>query len=143
MSNFSGATIDVTGTDSVGVSLGGNDVLTPSDAGLEDVASFLNAGTITGDEDAGPLVEFRNAFDAFENRILNLSTGVLAADGTNAGTANRGIAIQGTDGIERVTNFGAITGDLFLAGGNDFFEHRTSGAFWARSSSAPATTLLG
>lgn len=129
VSNFSGATIDVTGTDSVGVSLGGNDVLTPSDAGLEDVASFLNAGTITGDEDAGPLVEFRNAFDAFENRILNLSTGVLAADGTNAGTANRGIAIQGTDGIERVTNFGAITGDLFLAGGNDFFEHRTSGSF--------------
>ena len=129
VSNFSGATIDVTGTDSVGVSLGGNDVLTPSDAGLDDVASFLNAGTITGDEDAGPLVEFRNAFDAFENRILNLSTGVLAADGTNAGTANRGIAIQGTDGIERVTNFGAITGDLFLAGGNDFFEHRTSGSF--------------
>lgn len=129
VTNFSGATIDVTGTDSVGVSLGGNDVLTSSDASLDDVASFVNAGTIAGDEDAGPLVEFRNAFGAFENRILNLSTGVLSADRTNAGTPDRGIAIQGTDGIERITNFGAITGDLFLAGGNDFFEHRTSGSF--------------
>lgn len=129
VTNFSGATIDVTGTDSVGVSLGGNDVLTSSDASLDDVASFLNAGTITGDQDAGPLVEFRDAFGTFENRILNLATGVLAADMTHAGTPNRGIAIQGTDGIERITNFGSITGDLLLAGGNDFFEHRTSGSF--------------
>ncbi|MCR9094958.1 MAG: autotransporter outer membrane beta-barrel domain-containing protein [bacterium] len=120
--NESGATISVTGTDSVGVSLGGNEILDGADDTVADYFSFGNAGTVSGDEDAGPLVEFRSFSGTFENRIFNTSRGVISADPTNAGTANRGIAILGTAGVEVIDNAGEIIGDVFLLGGEDFID---------------------
>ena len=43
---------------------------------------------------------------------MNVSGGVIAADRTNAGVANRGIAVQGTAGVEAIDNGGEITGDV-------------------------------
>lgn len=122
-SNANGATIDVTGTDSVGISLGGNSVLDPSDEALDFVVSFTNGGTLQGDADAGPLVVFRVATPGFENRLQNSPGAVIAADVTNLGTANRGIAIQGTAGGESIINGGDITGDVLLGAGDDTYLH--------------------
>ncbi|MGB0620244.1 MAG: autotransporter domain-containing protein [Myxococcota bacterium] len=122
VNNNVGATITVTGTDAVGVSLGGNDVLDGTDTDLDSLFSFGNGGTVTGGEDAGPLIEFRSFNATFENRVLNVSGGVIAADRTNAGVANRGIAVQGTAGVEAIDNGGEITGDVFLLEGDDLLD---------------------
>ncbi|GEM_PF-3550744 len=127
--NFGTGLIDVTGTDAIGVSLGGNSFLTSTDSALDDVHTFENAGTLMGDQDAGPLVLFRNSFGSFENRVLNEVTGAITADLTDAGMPNRGIAVQGTTGVERVTNEGAITGDLFLGDGGDFFDNEAGATY--------------
>ena len=121
--------IDVTGTDAIGISLGGNDLLTTANPAVDDVHSLVNAGTLQGDQDAGPLVLFRTSFGAFENRVLNEITGAITADLTDAGMPNRGIAVQGSDGTERVTNEGSITGDLFLGTGDDFFDNEASATY--------------
>ena len=42
---------------------------------------------------------------------------------------NRGIAVQGTDGTERITNEGSITGDLFLGIGDDFFDNEAAATY--------------
>ncbi|MGY8738336.1 MAG: autotransporter outer membrane beta-barrel domain-containing protein, partial [bacterium] len=111
-------TINLTGTDSIGVNLGGNDFLTPwnlddSDGNLA-VFSFENTGTVTGGADTGALVLFRSFNAGGENRVLNAPNGSLLAD-----LATGGVAIQGTDGDEAIFNLGAIRGDVLLMDGND------------------------
>lgn len=111
-------TINLTGTDSIGVSLGGNDFLTPWDLDDSDgnlaVFSFENTGTVTGGADTGALVLFRDFNAGGENRVLNAPNGSLLAD-----LATGGVAIQGTDGDEAIFNLGAIRGDVLLMDGND------------------------
>ncbi|MEZ7981799.1 MAG: autotransporter domain-containing protein [Myxococcota bacterium] len=111
-------TINLTGTDSIGVNLGGNDFLTPWDLDDSDgnlaVFSFENTGTVTGGADTGALVLFRGFNAGGENRVLNAPDGSLLAD-----LATGGVAIQGTDGDEAIFNLGAIRGDVLLMDGND------------------------
>ena len=111
-------TINLTGTDSIGVNLGGNDFLTPwnlddSDGNLA-VFSFENTGTMTGGANTGALVLFRDFNAGGENRVLNAPNGSLLADLTTDG-----VAIQGTNGDEAIFNLGAIRGDVLLMDGND------------------------
>jgi len=110
--------INLTGTDSIGVNLGGNDFLTPwnlddSDGNLA-VFSFENTGTVTGGANTGALVLFRDFNASGENRVLNAPNGSLLADLTTDG-----VAIQGTNGDEAIFNLGAIRGDVLLMDGND------------------------
>ncbi|MAG29574.1 MAG: hypothetical protein CL908_01615 [Deltaproteobacteria bacterium] len=115
-------TIDVTGTDSTGISLGGNDLLPRLEFDDPDrIFQFdlTNSGTITGDDDAGPLVEFRAFVSGYENRFLNQSSGELLADLTNQGMTNRAIAVRGSAGDDYVLNVGTIQGDIEFGAGDD------------------------
>ncbi|MFO0689892.1 MAG: autotransporter domain-containing protein [Myxococcota bacterium] len=120
-------TIAVTGTDAIGVSVGGNGRLTRYDLStlnLNNAASLglvtlNNSGSITGDADAGPLVVFRDFNAGHENRLLVGGSGSIVADLTNQGTADRAIAIRGTNGDELIVNAGRVQGDVDLAGGDD------------------------
>lgn len=129
VANDSAGAINVTGTDAIGISLGANDFLDPMDATVDDVFTLDNRGSITGGADAGPLVEFRTSLGSFENRIRNNFGASINADRTNAGMANRGIAILGTAGIERIENTGTITGDLMLGDGDNVFLNEAIGSF--------------
>lgn len=113
--------IDVTGEDAIGISVGANDFLTPSDPDLDEIFSVRNEGTLRGGADAGALVEFRSFSGTFENRLLNAPGAQITADLTNAGVANRAIAVQGTAGVERIDNRGSLTGDVLLGAGDDLF----------------------
>jgi uncharacterized protein with beta-barrel porin domain len=115
-------TIEVTGTDAIGVSVGGNGLLDRwdfDDPNANQVIFTLDTtgGTITGGPDAGPLVVFRDFVAGKENRLLH--RGTLRADLTNSGTADRGIAVLGTNGDELIFNLGTVSGDVRLGGGND------------------------
>lgn len=114
-------TIDVRGTDAIGLSLSGNDVLDrwDFDDSTNNVAIFTlsNGGTIVGDADAGPLVVLRGFVTGRENRVLN--SGTIRADLTNLGATDRGIAIRGTAGDEIIFDNGTIRGDIELLGGDD------------------------
>ncbi len=119
-------TIDVTGIDAIGISVGGNDLLDrfdfeagPNDPQPLQIFSIDNSGTIRGGPAAGPLVEIRGMVAGRENRILVRSGGEILADLTNQGTVDRGIAIRGSDGDDLVINTGTIVGDIELGDGND------------------------
>ncbi len=139
--------INVTGTDAIGVSLGGNNVLDPGDAAFANRYSFENSGRIEGDDDAGPLVVFRNSFGSvFENRLVNRPGGAIVADRSSPpGTPNRGVAIQGTSGIERVENFGSIEGEVRLGAGADIYRHGSTAtlAGIVRGGAGTDTAILG
>ena len=114
-------TIDVTGVDAIGVSLGGNDLRDPFDllgSVALDVTSLENGGEILGGIDAGPLVEFRAFVAGKENTIRNLFNGRIIAD-----LNNQRIAIRGSDGDELVINLGEIQGDIEFNDGDDRYVH--------------------
>jgi uncharacterized protein with beta-barrel porin domain len=127
--------VDVSGANAIGVSLGGNDLLDDPDESLEIVRNLLESSSISngtvfslihwdsiaGGPDAGPLVELRDSSKTGENRIVIASSALLTADLTNQGTANRAIAIRGSDASDLVINFGEIQGDVLLQGGDDHF----------------------
>jgi hypothetical protein len=130
--------IDVTGTDAIGVSLGGNDLLDPivlGGSGPNDVFTLSNSGTIRGDEDAGPLVVFRGFVPGKENRLFVTPAqfinpaGRIVADLTNVGMPDRGIAIRGTGGRELIINAGVIQGNIELEGGDDRYIHTQTASF--------------
>ncbi|MFK7894347.1 MAG: autotransporter domain-containing protein [Myxococcota bacterium] len=129
VANGTNAVIDVTGTDSVGVSLGGNTVTRTFGNAYTSVYSFQNQGLVMGGANAGPLIQIRNFVAGFENRILNTDTGDIFADITNLGTANRGMAILGSDGDDEISNLGDITGDVDLGLGNDTYIHGVDATF--------------
>ncbi|MBK7949016.1 MAG: autotransporter domain-containing protein [Deltaproteobacteria bacterium] len=120
-------TISVTGTDSIGVSVGGNGRLDRYDLSTFNLnnsntlglVTVNNSGEITGDADSGPLVVFRDFNAGHENRLLIGGGGSIVADLTNQGTADRAIAIRGTDGDEFIVNVGQVQGDVELGGGDD------------------------
>lgn len=128
-------TIAVRGTDAIGVSVGGNGRLSRFDLSTLDLTNeriddaaiqseiglttLDNIGGITGDADSGPLVVFRDFNATHENRLLNERGASITADLTNQGTADRAIAIRGTDGDELIVNAGTIRGDVELGGGDD------------------------
>jgi len=118
-------TIAVSGTDAVGISIGGNDLFDRFDldstTGIGSSLSLNVTGSITGDADSGPLVVIRDFVANRENRVLNGSTGDIRANLTNQGTADRAIAIRGSEGDELIVNVGDIRGDVELRGGNDRF----------------------
>ncbi|MBY0399107.1 hypothetical protein K2X89_02350, partial [Myxococcota bacterium] len=131
-------TINVTGTDAVGISVTGNsrlerfdlDKLDPTQLNPLGLATVVNqqqvfgdVASITGDADAGPLVVFRGFTAGRENRLYNGVSQGIVANLTNVGTANRGIAIRGTDGDELVANLGRIQGDIEFLGGDDRYVH--------------------
>jgi len=119
-------TIDVTGVDATGVSLGGQDLLDPFDVentAQLSITSFANFGTIVGGPDAKPLIEFRSFVAGRENSIGNATGGRILADTTHLGTSDRGIAIRGTAGDEFIVNLGEIVGELELNGGSDTYFH--------------------
>ncbi len=120
-------TIAVSGTDAVGISVGGNDLFDRFDlespTGIGAAASLTVSGSITGDADSGPLVEIRNFVLDRENRILNSTSGRIQASLANQGTLDRAIAIRGTDGDELILNAGQIRGNVELRGGDDRFLH--------------------
>ena len=113
--------LDVTGADAVGISVGGNSRLDRWD--LDDPSANVvlftldHSGTITGGADAGPLVLFRNFAAGRENRLLN--SGTIRADLTNLGTADRAIAVRGSDGDEIFFDSGTIRGDIEFLDGDD------------------------
>lgn len=126
--------IDVTGVDAVGLSLGGNDLLAPFDLLASDPTANVNlfdvanvGGSIVAGPDAGPLIEFRDFVVGRENRVLNQPGSQILADLTNLGTANRGIAVLGSDGSDAIFNEGEIRGDLMLMGGDDRYVHISGG----------------
>lgn len=120
-------TIAVTGTDAIGLSVGGNGRLDRYDLSTLNVTNsntlglltVNNSGSITGDADAGPLVVFRDFNAGHENRLLVGGGGSILADLTNQGTADRAIAIRGSDGDEFIFNAGRVRGDVELGGGDD------------------------
>lgn len=132
-------TINVTGTDAVGISVTGNSRLERFDLGDLDLTAlnpfglatvvnqrqqqFGDIASITGDADAGPLVVFRNFSAGRENRLYNGFGLGIVADLTNLGTADRGVAIRGTDGEELIGNQGRIQGDIEFLGGDDRYVH--------------------
>ncbi len=127
--NGAGALINVTGIDSIGVSVGGNDYLDADNNLFGNVYTFQNQGLISGSADAGPLVQIRSFFSGFQNRIRNTETGEISADTTNLGTAGRGMAIAGSDGDDEISNLGDITGDVALGLGNDTYIHGVDATF--------------
>jgi hypothetical protein len=91
--------INVSGVDAIGISLGGNDLLTPFDLQGNlplSVTSLENPGEIIGAADSGPLVEFRAFVSGMENQLRNEATGRIIADLTNLGSADRGIPFADT-----------------------------------------------
>ncbi len=115
------ATIDVTGLNSIGVSLAG------SDGSRDDIPGTLaNSGTIRGDDDTGPLVRLGLSAGGtgLENYVRNFPTGQILADTT---TGDR-IAIQGSAGADRIENAGTISGDVLLGGGDDRFVYYDGGS---------------
>ena len=117
-------TLSLTGTDSIGISVGGNSRFDRFDfdgTARLDLFTVSNQGSITGDADSGPLVVIRDFAVGHENRILNASGADLLADLTNQGTSDRAIAIRGSDGDELIINAGEIRGDVQLRDGNDRF----------------------
>ena len=132
--NSTNSLIAVSGTDAVGISLGGNDLIQRFDLDTLDLnrfatsrpfgfATLTNSGVIAGDEDSGPLVAFHDFVSGFENRVIVTSSGRIEADLTNLGMSNRAIAILGSDGDELIVNQGTIRGRIDLLGGNDRYVH--------------------
>ena len=129
VTNSTTGSIQVIGVDSIGVSLGGNNLLALPVPGFgrpfdptPPRYSFENLGLIQGSAESGPLVEFRSSAIG-QNLVVNRASGSIIADLTNLGDSNRGIAVRGSEGDDRVDNFGAIQGDLFLNGGADLYVH--------------------
>jgi len=79
-----------------------------------------DAGAIQGVFDSGPLIIFRDETSEL-NHLLVSDASILVADETNFFDPNRAIVIQGTDGGERIDNYGVIGGKVFLEGGDDIF----------------------
>ena len=127
--NGAGAVINVTGEDSMGISIGGNDILDPSDSDVDELYTLENEGLVMGGPNAGPLIQIRNFVEGFENRILNETTGDIFADTTSLGTDGRGIAVLGSDGDDVIDNLGDITGNVDLGLGNDTYIHGESATF--------------
>jgi uncharacterized protein with beta-barrel porin domain len=107
--------MSVTGMNSIGISVGGNDLLQFGDSAVISVVSVQNIGTIVGGVDAGPLIEFRT-FSTGENRFQNTDTGILAADLS-------GVALLGSGGTDVVVNQGRIDGSVQLGAGDDRYLH--------------------
>lgn len=116
-------TISVSGTDAIGVSIGGNDLFDRIDIEENvDIGASLSldiTGSITGDADSGALVEVRNFVADRENRIRVSSGGEILAD-------PNGIAIRGSDGDEFVISLGDIQGRIDLQDGDDRYLHTTN-----------------
>ena len=142
-------TINVTGLDSTAVSLGGNDLVDPFDS--QDIAaitisSFVNFGTISGDVDSKPLIEFRSFVVGRQNSVSTVNGGlgqpgrIIASLDDFGDMPDRGIAIRGTAGDEFIVNIGEIRGGIDFLGGDDTYVH-TPGAIL--TDSAFARTVLG
>jgi len=124
--------IDVIGTDSIGVSVGGNDLLNRFNAQSGNPISVLsmdNSGTIMGGPNAGPLVEFRTFVSGKENVLQNSAAGRILADNANAGSVDRFVAIRGSAGDELILNLGEIQGDIELGDGDDRFVNFAGSTF--------------
>lgn len=136
-------TINVTGLDSAAVSLGGQDLLDPFDSqgtGTLAITSFANLGTITGDLDSNPLVEFRSFVPGRENSVGIGSNGAILADTSVLFMMDRGVAIRGTDGDEFVFNVGEIQGTIELGNGDDTYVHGPGAIL---TDSSMGATVLG
>lgn len=132
-------TIAVSGTDAVGISIGGNDLFDRFDldstSGIGSSLSLNTTGSITGDADSGPLVVVRDFVANRENRILIGSAGeILAADGS--------IAIRGSEGDELIVNAGEIDGIVELRGGNDRVVHVVGATYAGTLSGGSGTDEL-
>lgn len=107
-------TISVSGTDAIGVSIGGNDLFDRFDplASQGLFGSLSVSGSITGDADTGPLVVVRDFVADRENRIIVGTNGSILANPA-------AVAIRGSDGDDLIVNFGEITGRIELQDGDD------------------------
>lgn len=131
------ARLSVTGSvgvafaDAVGVSLGSK----AAEFGVDITNSFTpsmelgrlttpvlagDPGDLVGAFDSGPLVVFRSATSDL-NHLLISDGSRLVADESRFFDPNRGIALRGTDGAERIDVYGQIGGKIFLEGGDDIF----------------------
>lgn len=119
-------TIAVSGTDAVGVSIGGNDLFDrfdlTSSASIGSSLSLDLSGSITGDSDSGPLVVIRDFVADRENRVRVSTAGEILADVDS-------VAIRGSDGDEFIVNFGEIRGRVELQDGEDRYLHLAGATF--------------
>ena len=120
--------LEVSGTDAVGIAVGGNDHFGLPGDSREFLHSVSNRrpspaspfAVIRGSADSGPLVLF-TGYGIGQNRLLNGFGGRILADPTNSASPDRGIAVQGSDGVEVIENQGLIQGKLLLGAGDDVY----------------------
>ncbi len=125
-----------TGVDAVGVSLGAKAADGPDENIANSTRPSMELGSfarrirsvMTGEAESGPLVLFRDATSDLNHLVITEGSEILA-DETLFFEPNRAIAIQGTDGGERVDNYGTLAGKVLLEGGDDYFELGPTGRF--------------
>jgi uncharacterized protein with beta-barrel porin domain len=107
--NINGGTIEATGSGGIAVSLG-------VDGGSGNRLLNDSTSTITGGSGSGSAVsfEFSAAGDGLAPNEVDNSGSIVAGGGT---------ALRGSDGVEAVGNYGTITGDVDLRGGDDGVLH--------------------
>ncbi len=126
---INGGTITVSGTDAIGVDTDNYD---PGSFGQQgpDFYNFRNsadastgtAGSIVStNADSGALVDLRNSLATGRNRVRNDAGATIRADLSNVASAGRGIAIQGSAGVDEVVNAGTIEGLIDLGDGDDTY----------------------
>ena len=127
---FNSRRIEISGTDSIGVDLEGRN-LEGQEAGFENA---LGGSLVSKDPNAGPLIRLgaglsenhvkNNGYKSDEPDVHSLiSANVEAVDPT----LNRGVAIQGSDGVDRITNGADIQGLVLLGGDDDIYESYITG----------------
>jgi outer membrane autotransporter protein len=124
-SNF--GEVRVGGLDSVGIHIDGSSDIDQSD----EFRNFFNGpnsggdgeGLLTSsDAESGPLVFIEASSNGAESRLNNAVGGRILADISRGDESGRGIAVQGSDGVDVVINAGLIRGKILLAGGDDRYE---------------------
>jgi len=140
----SAARIRVTGTDAVGVALGGNDHFGLEGDPRASEYSFSNrrGSIIRADSaDAGPLVLF-TGYGSGHNRVFNQNGASILADMTPGASPDRGIAIQGTDGVEVIENQGDIRGRILHGSGDDRYLVGPSSTFTGSLEGGPGVDTV-
>jgi uncharacterized protein YhjY with autotransporter beta-barrel domain len=126
-------TIRVSGVDSVGVRVGGYAAGSQPDSFLG-FQNFIDSGTLSVgrvysvDPNAGALIVLEESTDG-ESRMRNFEGASIQADLTNIAQAGRGVAVDGSAGVDVVVNDGLIEGRITLQGGDDIYRQSTSGQF--------------
>jgi hypothetical protein len=126
--------VTAAGADALGISTGTRTLLVGESLFDDPLAPSIQVGTTTdpgrvdGDAEASALIDLRTGANPGDYGYLLVNPGsAVVANETLFYEPDRAVAVQGTDGAERVDNYGQIRGKVRLEGGDDLFLLGTTG----------------